>query len=42
MAQAFLKGMRVEREGHTVLVRSTGLGTLADFASLVAAGVIEF
>ena len=42
MAQAFLKGMRVEREGHSVLVRSAGLGTLADFASLVAAGVIEF
>jgi hypothetical protein len=34
--------MRVEREGHSVLVRSAGLGTLADFASLVAAGVIEF
>jgi hypothetical protein len=42
MAQAFLKGMRVEREGHSVLVRSAGPGTLADFASLVAAGVIEF
>ena len=42
MAQAFLKGMRVEREGRSVLVRSAGLGTLADFASLVAAGVIEF
>ena len=42
MAQAFLKGMRVQREGHSVLVRSAGLGTLADFASLVAAGVIEF
>ena len=42
MAQAFLKAMRVEREGHSVLVRSAGLGTLADFASLVAAGVIEF
>ncbi len=42
MVQAFLKGMRVEREGHSVLVRSAGLGTLADFASLVAAGVIEF
>ncbi len=42
MVQAFLKGMRVEREGHSVLVRSAGLGTLADFASLVAAGIIEF
>jgi len=37
MAQAFLKGMRVEREGHSVLVRSAGLGTLADFFSEVAA-----
>jgi hypothetical protein len=36
MAQAFLKGMRVEREGHSVLVRSTGLGTLADLAPLLA------
>ncbi len=42
MAQAFLKSMRVQRDGHSVLVRSTGLGTLADFASLVAAGAIEF
>jgi hypothetical protein len=42
MAQAFLEGMLVEREGHSVLVRSAGLGTLANFASLVAAGVIEF
>jgi beta-lactamase regulating signal transducer with metallopeptidase domain len=40
MAQAFLKGMRVQPEGHSVLVRSAGLGTLADFMSLVAAGVI--
>jgi beta-lactamase regulating signal transducer with metallopeptidase domain len=38
MAQAFLKGIRVEREGHSVLVRSAGLGTLADFMSLLVAG----
>jgi beta-lactamase regulating signal transducer with metallopeptidase domain len=42
MARAFLKNMRVEREGHSVLVRSTGPAKLADFASLVAAGVIGF
>jgi hypothetical protein len=42
MALAFLKNLRVEREGHSVLLRSAGLGTLADFASLIAAGVIEF
>jgi hypothetical protein len=42
MARAFFKNMRVEREGHSVLVRSAGLGTLADFASLVAAGVVGF
>jgi hypothetical protein len=39
MALEFFKGMRVEREGHSVLLRSAGLGTLADLASLVAAGV---
>jgi hypothetical protein len=42
MARAFLKNLRVEREGRSILLRSAGLGTLADFASLIAAGVIEF
>jgi hypothetical protein len=41
MALEFFKKMRVEREGRSVLLRSAGLGTLADFASLVAAGVIN-
>jgi hypothetical protein len=39
MAMDFLKKMRVERDGDSVLVRSAGLGTLADLAALVAAGV---
>ena len=42
MAREFLKNMRVEREGHSVLVRSVGVGTVADLASLIAAGVIPF
>jgi hypothetical protein len=41
MAQEFVKNMRVERAGESVLVRSAGLGTLADFAALVAAGVFN-
>jgi hypothetical protein len=41
MARAFLKNMRVDREGHSVLVRSSGLGTIADFVSLIADGVIN-
>jgi len=40
MAKNFLKNATVESEGSSVLMRSTGLGTIADFASLVAAGVI--
>jgi hypothetical protein len=34
--------MQVKREGHSVLVESGGLGTLADFASLVDNGAIGF
>ena len=41
MALEFFKKMRVEREGNSVVMRSTGLGTLADFASLVAAGAVN-
>jgi beta-lactamase regulating signal transducer with metallopeptidase domain len=41
MALDFFTKMRVEREGHLVLMRSTGLGALADFASLVAAGMFN-
>jgi hypothetical protein len=41
MAREFFKKMRVEREGRSVLVRSAGLGTLADFGSLVAAGIFN-
>jgi beta-lactamase regulating signal transducer with metallopeptidase domain len=40
MARAFLENLRVEREGRSVLVRSAGLGTLAELASLVAASGI--
>jgi beta-lactamase regulating signal transducer with metallopeptidase domain len=39
MVLDFVKQMRVERDGDSVLVRSTGLGTLADLAALVAAEV---
>jgi beta-lactamase regulating signal transducer with metallopeptidase domain len=42
MVREFLKNMQVKREGHSVLVQSGGLGTLADFASLVDSGVIGF
>jgi hypothetical protein len=42
MAREFIEKMRVERDGDSILVRSAGLGTLADFASLVAAGVVNF
>lgn len=33
-----LTNCRVERDGQSVIFRSSGLGTIADFASLVAAG----
>ncbi|WP_406698347.1 M56 family metallopeptidase [Singulisphaera sp. Ch08] len=36
-----LENCRVERDGQSVIFRSSGLGTLADFASLVAAGAFE-
>ena len=42
MVLAFFKNMRVEREDNSVLVRTAGFGTLADCASLIAAGVIGF
>jgi hypothetical protein len=42
MVQAFVNGLRVEREGSSILVHCSGLGTLADFAALVAAGAIGF
>lgn len=35
-----LNGLRVERDGQSVILRASGLGLIADFASLVAAGVI--
>jgi beta-lactamase regulating signal transducer with metallopeptidase domain len=41
MAREFFTRMRIEGDGRSVLVRSAGLGTLADFASLVAAGIID-
>jgi hypothetical protein len=41
MAKQFLGKTRVEREGRSVFVRSSGLGTITDFASRVAAGVIN-
>ncbi len=42
MARAFWKNMQVNREGRSILVQSAGLGTLAEFAALVAAGVVDF
>jgi hypothetical protein len=42
MARTFLRTIRVEHEGQSILVRSAGPGTLADFASLVAGGDIGF
>ena len=41
MALEFFKKLRVDREGHSVLMRSAGLGTLADLASLVVAGMFN-
>ena len=40
MARACLNMIRVEREGQSILVRCAGPGTLADLASLFAAGII--
>ncbi len=42
MGRAFLNNLTAKREGASVLVRCTGLGTVADLASLVAAGVVDF
>jgi hypothetical protein len=42
MARAFLRTLHVEHKGQSILVRSAGQGTLADLASLIAGGVIEF
>jgi hypothetical protein len=41
MAKEFFRKAYVAREGRSVLMRSTGPGTIADFAALVAAGVIN-
>lgn len=41
MGRALLNNLTVERVGNSVLVRCTGLGTIADFASLVAARVVD-
>jgi hypothetical protein len=40
MAGSFFTNLRVERDGCSVFVRSAGFGTLADYASLVVAGVV--
>lgn len=40
MFHDLLTNCRVERDGQSVIFRSSGLGTIADFASLVAAGVL--
>ncbi len=39
MARAFFKKLHVEREGCSVLVRSSGIGTFAELASLIASQV---
>jgi len=41
MSLEFLRGVRVVREGRSVLVRSAGLGKIADFAALVAASSVR-
>jgi hypothetical protein len=42
IARSFFTNMRVERDGRSVLVQSAGFGTLADYASLVVAGAVDF
>jgi hypothetical protein len=41
MAIGFFEKLRVERDGRSVVLRMSGLGTIAEFASLVAAGAVN-